>query len=408
MQHLKEQILKAIKKTHNTQQKKSCLLQTPEILKDLSDELSKGKYEPSRFSCFMVKEPKIREIFAPDYKDRIVHHVLVDALEPYLDKKFIFDSYASRHNKGIHKAIVRLRQFLKKEKTAFYLQMDIQNFFPSIDKKILFKIFLKHINEINELKDAEKCFLINIAKKTIFHNPINPPPIFTGNKHLLKYVPKHKSLFYAPPNKGLPIGSFTSQFFANLYLNELDQFIKHQLRAKYYIRYVDDFILLAENTKILLEWKSKIEEFLQSKLNLVLQPQKTILQQTTKGINFLGYIVRKDYLLVRKRAVKAFKRRLYFFNHLIDPTHFPISDSPQTLTIAKKYRTGEIAVPIEMTLQILNKMLATINSYYGTFRFANSYKLRKSLYEKHLHLLKKYFVQKDGSYQALKIKERAV
>ena len=188
----------------------------------------------------------------------------------------------------------------------------------------------------------------------------------------------------------------------------MDQFIKHQLRAKYYIRYVDDFILLAENTKILLEWKSKIEEFLQSKLNLVLQPQKTILQQTTKGINFLGYIVRKDYLLVRKRAVKAFKRRLYFFNHLIDPTHFPISDSPQTLTIAKKYRTGEIVAPIEMTLQILNKMLATINSYYGLFCFANSYNLRKSLYEKHFHLLKKYFVQKDSSYQVLKIKERMV
>lgn len=335
---MKERILQAIKNTHNTVQKKSHLIRIPEILDELSREFSQRNYKPSRFSCFAVKDPKIREIFAPDYKDRIVHHIFVDALGPYFDKKFIFDSYASRKNKGIHKAVKRLQQFLKKEKTTFYLQLDIQNFFPSIDKKILFEIFLKHIKTIDELPDAEKDFLIHIAEKTIFHNPTSPSPIFTGNRHLLKYVPKHKSLFYTPANKGLPIGSFTSQFFANLYLNELDQFIKHQLRVKYYIRYVDDFVLLAENPQILLDWKLKIEEFLHLQLNLRLHPQKIILQQTTKGINFLGYIVRKNYLLVRKRAVKAFKRRLYFFNHLINPARFPIIDPPQTLSIAKKYR----------------------------------------------------------------------
>jgi len=401
---MKELILQAIKNTHNTVQKRSRLIRIPEILDELSRELSQGNYKPSRFSCFMVKDPKIREIFAPDYKDRIVHHIFVDRLGPYFDKKFIFDSYASRKNKGIHKAVERLQQFLKKEKTTFYLQLDIQNFFPSINKKILFKIFLKYIKTIDELPDAEKDFLIHIAEKVIFHNPANPPPIFTGNRHLLKYVPKHKSLFYAPANKGLPIGSFTSQFFANLYLNELDQFIKHQLRVKYYIRYVDDFVLLAENPQILLDWKLKIEEFLHLQLNLTLHPQKIILQQTTKGINFLGYIVRKNYLLVRRRAVKAFKRRLYFFNHLINPARFPIIDPPQTLSIAKKYRAKEIVPPIGMTLQILNKILATINSYYGIFRFANSYKLRKSLYEKHFYLLKRYFEPKDALFRVIKLK----
>jgi len=405
---MKEQILQAIKNTHNTAQKKSHLIRIPEILDELSYKLSQGNYEPSRFSCFAVKDPKIREIFAPDYKDRIVHHIFVDTLEPYLDKKFIFDSYASRRNKGTHKAVRRLQQFLKKEKTTFYLQLDIQNFFPSIDKKILFEMFNNHIKAINELPNMEKYFFIHIAEKIIFHNPTNPSPIFTGNRHLLKYVPKHKSLFYAPPNKGLPIGSFTSQFFANLYLNELDQFIKHQLRAKYYIRYVDDFVLLAENPQILLDWKLEIEEFLRLQLNLALHPQKIILQQTTKGINFLGYIVRKNYLLVRKRAVKAFKRRVYFFNHLIDPIRFSITDPPQTLSIAKKYRTKEIVPPIKMTLQMLNKMLATINSYYGIFRFANTYKLRKSLYEKYFHLLKRYFEPEDDLFQVIKIRRSCI
>jgi retron-type reverse transcriptase len=405
---MKERILQAIKNTHNTVQKKSHLIRIPEILNELSCKLSSGDYEPSRFSCFAVKDPKIREIFAPDYKDRIVHHIFVDALEPYFDKKFIFDSYASRQNKGIHKAVERLQRFLKKEKTTFFLQLDIQNFFPSIDKKILFGIFLKHIKTIDELPDAEKDFLIHIAEKVIFQNPTNPPPIFTGNRHLLTSIPKHKSLFYAPPNKGLPIGSFTSQFFANLYLNELDQFIKHQLRVKYYIRYVDDFVLLAENSQMLLDWKLKIEEFLRLRLILAFHPQKIVLQQTTKGINFLGYIVRKNYLLVRKRVVKTFKRRLYFFNHLIDPTHFPIIDPPQTLSIAKRYRTKEIVPPSEMTLQMLNKILATINSYYGIFRFANSYKLRKSLYQKHFHLLKTYFEPKDVLFQVIKIRQACI
>ena len=140
-------------------------------------------------------------------------------------------------------------------------------------------------------------------------------------------------------------------------------------------------------------------------LNLTLHPKKIILQQTTKGINFLGYIVRRNYLLVRKRAVKAFKRRLYFFNHLINPMLFPIIDPPQTLSITKKYRAGETISSIGITLHILNKILATINSYYGIFRFANSYKLRKSLYEKHFHLLKEYFEPKDTLFQVIELKK---
>ena len=126
---MKERILQAIKNTHNTVQKRSRLIRIPEILDELSREFSQRNYKPSRFSCFAVKDPKIREIFAPDYKDRIVHHIFVDTLGPYFDKKFIFDSYASRKNKGIHKAVKRLQRFLKKGKTTFFLQLDIQNFF---------------------------------------------------------------------------------------------------------------------------------------------------------------------------------------------------------------------------------------------------------------------------------------
>ncbi|MBU1091991.1 hypothetical protein KKA27_03985 [Patescibacteria group bacterium] len=116
-------------------------------------------------------------------------------------------------------------------------------------------------------------------------------------------------------------------------------------------------------------------------------------------------IFRKKLKEARKRAVKSLKRRLYFFNHLIDPVCFPISDPPQTLTIAKKYRTGEIVPPIKINFNILNKMLATINSYYGIFRFANSYKLRKLLYKKHFRSLKKYFKPQNSSFQVIRIRK---
>ena len=133
-----------------------------------------------------------------------------------------------------------------------------------------------------------------LAKIIIFQDPIHPLPIFTGNKKLLSLVPKEKSLFYTPKDKGLPIGSFTSQFFANIYLNELDQFVKHRLKAKFYIRYVDDFILLANEREQLIGWMREIEEFLKIRLEFRLHPKRRKLQPISNGIDFLGYIVRQN------------------------------------------------------------------------------------------------------------------
>lgn len=215
-------------------------------------------------------------------------------------------------------------------------------------------------------------------------------------------MPKEKSLFYASRDKGLPIGSLTSQFFANVYLNELDQFVKHKLKIKYYVRYVDDFVILAKDTGILTNWQKEIQKFLQEKLKLTLHPKKIIIRHKSKGIDFLGYIVREKYILVRKRTVKSFKRKLYFFNHLVDPENFPVADPPAALKISKYYFKKELIPPITLDLALLQKMLAVINSYYGIFSFANTYNLRKTLYEKHFHRLKKYFLPKRD-YMIIKI-----
>jgi len=396
---LKQRLLRAVKNTKNAKQKKACFLEIPDIVNTISAALKSNTYTPSAFSCFAVKDPKIREIFAPNYKDRIIHHLIIDRINPFIDKRFIFDCFSNRKTKGTHMAVKRLQKFMHKE-NQYYLMADIKTFFPSIDKNILFDLLSKHVKSIKGICPEEKEFTLNLSRLIIFQDPINPLPNFTGNKKLLSLVPKEKSLFYIPKNKGLPIGSLTSQFFANIYLSELDQFIKHKLKIKYYIRYVDDFVIFGKDTKTLISYKKEIEIFLEQKLKLSLHPKKTIIQHKSKGINFLGYIVKEKYLLVRKRTVKSFKKRLYFFNHLIDPKRFPIIDPPTNLKLSRLYFKKDLIPPVIPDLALLQKMLSIINSYYGIFNFANSYNLRKNIYEKRFFSLKKYFISSvDKNYK---------
>jgi len=399
-----KKLLSAITKTKNTAQKKHYFLAFYLIAKNLKKEIADKSYRPARFSCFAVQDPKLREIFAPHFRDRIIHHFLVDKIEPMIDKRFISTSFANRKGKGIHQAIKKLQPILRKKTANYFLQIDIKNFFPSIDKNILFGFFLKHLQTLPLTKKEKQTFEF-LAHRIIFHDPTNPWPIFTGNKSLLKLVPKHKSLFNTSIEKGLPIGSLSSQFFANLYLNELDQFAKHNLKIKYYFRYVDDIIIIAENTALLSEYKNAIDYFLKETLKLSLHPNKTIMQPTKNGINFLGYIIKKDCKFVRRRTVKSLKRRLYFFNHLFDPVHYPIRNAPQMMSLAKKYRSANWILPINPDFSVLSSMLATINSYYGIFRFADSFRLRKNLYQNHFGILTKFFEPKDETYAIIKIKE---
>jgi hypothetical protein len=361
----------------------------------------------------LEKEGRELQILRRNKKNNIFINILyltailltIDRIEPFINRRFIFDSYANRKNKGVHAAIKRLQKFLNIEENKYFFKGDVKTFFPSIDKDILYGLLLDHIKQIKQIKEVEKKFILNILKIIIFQDPTNPAPVFTGNKKLLALVPKEKSLFNAARNKGLPIGSLASQFLSNIYLNELDQFVKHELKIKYYLRYVDDFVILAKDADTLTAWKKEIDGFLQKKLKLILHPQKITIQHQSKGIDFLGYIVRKKYLLVRKRTVKSFKRKLYFFNHLIDPKKFPIIDPPSALEISKRYFKKELILPVVPDFALLQKMLAVINSYYGVFCFANTYRLRKTIYEKHFHDLKKYFLPiKDYASMSLNIK----
>ena len=339
-----------------------------ENLLELGHELKSKIYKPKRSVCFTVIKPKPREIFAADFRDRIVHHLIVEYLEKIFEPKFICDSYACRKNKGTHKAVNRLQKFMRKatlnnKKRAYYLQLDLHNFFMSIDKNILFSMIKKHV------KDKE---MLQLTKIVIFNDPTENFIQKSSNVEK-NNVPEHKSLFNAPVDTGLAIGNYTSQFFANVYLNEFDQFVKHELKCKFYIRYVDDFVLISSSKKELLEHKEKIEQFLKEKLNLKLNPKQTLLP-VSNGVNFLGYIINPSYRLVRKRVIHNFDEKIKHFEKKLVLQH-------------KQYK--------QIHYDNIVELQAVVNSYFGHFRHANTHALKASLLKKY-SFLRNYFIFMDN------------
>jgi RNA-directed DNA polymerase len=340
-------------------------------------ELKNHTYQPGRSICFVITDPKPREVFAADFRDRIVHHLLVDYLEPIWEKKFIHYSYSCRQNKGAHCAVKDLKRFLRQasdnfSKPAYCLQADVSAFFMSLKKDILFNLIKRHTKNPN---------ILWLTEQIIFHDPTKNY-YFKGDPKLFHLIPPHKSLFKVPENQGLPIGNLTSQFFANVYLNELDQFAKHQLKIKYYLRYVDDLLILYQDADQLKLWQWKIDDFLQEKLKLHLHPQKSTIQPVHKGMNFVGFIVKPKYNLVRNRTVKKLKSKLWHFDQ-------------KTISLNSEH-------PIRLWTPELcgdfKEIFATVNSYYGQFRHANTFRLRRHLYHKHFKILKIYLKPVDKNY----------
>lgn len=339
--------------------------QETELFK-LCRELGEHSYRPGRSVCFFSEKPKLREIFAADFRDRIVHHILVDYLETIWEPVFIHDSYACRRNKGIHQGVARLQKFIRQvtansSRRAFYLQLDIKNYFMSLDKDILFAMIKKRC------PDPEALWLSELL---IFHDcTINP--VFKGDPRLGERLPPHKTLFHAPSGKGLPIGNLNSQFFANVYLNSLDQFVKHDLKCRCYLRYCDDFVLLAKEREQLEGWERELKGFLAEKLKLELNPNARQLQPLSNGINFLGYIVRADYRLVRRRVVGNLREKLEKFEGAL-----------------VSVEGGRCVYDYER--EVLDLLFATLNSYLGHCKHADSYKLVGSLWRRY-DFLARYF-----------------
>ena len=318
------------------------------------ESLQNRTWQPRRTACFVATRPKAREIHAAAFADRVVHHLLVPQLETIYEPVFIHDSYSNRKGKGTHKAVKKLQQFMRQvtcnqKRRAYYCQLDIRNFFNSIDKQRLFNLLKQRLRQA----DPE---LLWLCRTLLAHNPCaNVKEV--GSAKSFAQVPPYKRLKNAPRGKGLPIGNLTSQFFANVYLNELDQFIKHQLKCRHYLRYVDDFILLHEDKAQLEAWQVAIINFLHERLDLSLKDQGT-LQPVSNGADFLGYIVRPHYCLVRRRVVGNLREKLTHFE-----SHHLATTPPD--------------------LKAVEALHATMASYLGHFAHASHYRLIRSLWQQY-------------------------
>ncbi len=254
----------------------------------LRRELKRFIYEPLSPKVFKVSEPKPRFIQAACVRDRIVHRALVRIINPVFDPSFIYDSYACRIDKGTLNAVRRLENFWRKEsknytQKIYFFKADIRKYFDSIDHEILIAIIKKRVS----------C----------------PRTMWLIKRILARQETNCKGI-KVEQGKGLPIGNLTSQLFANLYMNELDKFIKHRLRVKFYIRYVDDFIIVSKDRAYLASLIEPIEGFLRQQLKLDLHPVKRKIFSSRSGFDFLGYFIKPYYKIIRFGNIKRFLRRI--------------------------------------------------------------------------------------------------
>jgi retron-type reverse transcriptase len=257
----------------------------------LQEELRSFTYRPGKYTSFYIHEPKRRLISAAPFRDRIVHHALCNQIEPIFELSFIFDSYSNRLEKGTHRALNRAQEFSRHYE--YVLQCDVSQFFPSVDHQILHDILAKKIDDLRVLWLCDRILESGMG--------------VLSEEYKMVYFPGD-DLFAALRPRGLPIGNLTSQFWANVYLNGFDHFVKRDLRCTGYLRYVDDFLLFSDEKATLWRWLDDIQERL-TVLRLTIHPgaHPTRVKQ---GIPFLGFVVFPERRRLRRRRGIHFQRRL--------------------------------------------------------------------------------------------------
>ncbi|MBI2087014.1 MAG: group II intron reverse transcriptase domain-containing protein [Candidatus Zambryskibacteria bacterium] len=247
----------------------------------LHEDLKNKTYKHSAYHTFNISDPKPRNIHKASVRDRLLHHAIYRILYPYFDKKFIFDSYSCRLNKGTHKAMEKFKSFSRKvsknnTKQCWILKCDIKKFFATIDHNSLRYIVTKYI------PDEDVNWLITQIIES----------------------------FHSVPGKGLPLGNLTSQLLVNIYMNEFDQFAKHNLKIKYYIRYADDFVFFTSDRQYLTLLLTALEKFLANKLKLSFHPDKVFIKTLSSGVDFLGWVYFPGHRVLRTSTKRRMFKRL--------------------------------------------------------------------------------------------------
>jgi len=339
-----------------------------ELLK-LQKELISQTYKTGKYLHFIIFEPKERKISALPFRDRVVHHAICNIIEPIFDKSFIYDSYACRTGKGTHAGADRIQSFIRKVKSNYYvLKCDVSKYFPSVNHEILKKMIREKIADKNllqlldkiidspdlEKSDCQEQKTQNSLQKsessilyqtedncTTKPNCSSPNLLFEDNKESCS----------KQNHSGIPIGNLTSQLFANIYLNKLDEYVKYELRIKYYIRYMDDFIIIHESKQYLHEVKDKVISLFVS-MRLTMHPKKANIFPIALGVDFLGYRIFNNHRLVRKSTVKRFLKN--------------------AKGKIKEYSKGYMD---------FDKLMESFNSWESYMDNGNSYNLKKDLYQ---------------------------
>ncbi|MBI2989550.1 MAG: RNA-dependent DNA polymerase [Deltaproteobacteria bacterium] len=257
----------------------------------LREELIKQTYTPGGYVSFYIHEPKRRLISAAPFRDRVAHHALCNLIEPLFERSFIADSYANRVEKGTHRALDRCQRLTRRYR--YVLQFDIQQFFPAIDHAILRGVLSRKISDLQVLWLIDQ---ILASSEGVL-----------SEVYKMVYFPQD-DLFASARPRGLPIGNLTSQFWANVYLNPFDHFVKRELGCPAYLRYVDDFLLFADDKSLLWGWKPAIVEWL-TRLRLSVHPGAHP-RPVSEGIPFLGFIVCPNRRTLKRRKGINFRRRL--------------------------------------------------------------------------------------------------
>lgn len=291
----------------------------------LQRELRDKTYRHDGYTGFRISDPKLRDISKATVRDRILHHAVFAAINPIFEPSFIPNSFSCRIGKGTHKGVAAVAKMLRSEsrnntRPCFALKCDVRKFFDSIDHAILFEILE------NRISDSEALWLMREIIAS-----------FSGSKTLFD-------------RKGIPIGNLTSQLFANVYMNEFDQFMKHGLRVRHYARYTDDFIIVSTDKEYLESLVPKIETFLHDRLRLKLHPDKIMIRKYRQGVDFLGYIVLPHCVLPRAKTKSRMFRKLE--------------------GRVAQHREGLIS---ESTLE------ASLQSYLGVLSHANAYRVAQDL-----------------------------
>lgn len=267
-------------------------------LMHLYHELISGEYAPGQTTVFVVEYPKVREVWAASFRDRVVHHLIYNRISDRFHKRFIHDSYACIPDKGTHRAVARMEHFSRSVTNnhttpGFVLKMDVASFFVSINRLVLDELMTPYIPEV---------WWLNLVRTVMHRNPV-PDAIVVGAPEKMRKVPKHKSLFHAPPHTGITIGSLISQFEANIIMNVVDQYAKHTLKLGRYVRYVDDITVFGSDAAILASIPDKVDSLMRSKLYLGLHPNKTSINKVEHGFDALGYVIRPYCKYLRRSTI---------------------------------------------------------------------------------------------------------